>query len=87
MLSLTGPFSARFQIKRTGAWDGALFTRLIPGTANIVGTAAHLLGHIKEQFSIAGLIVSIIISVAQTPPHICKENKNIMTVLKYMKCL
>lgn len=52
------------------AWDGTLFTGLIPGSANIVGTAAHLLGHIEQQFSIAGLVVSIIVSVAQTSSHI-----------------
>lgn len=29
------------------AWDGTLFTGLIPGSANVVGTTAHLLGHIE----------------------------------------
>lgn len=52
------------------AWNGALFTGLVPGPANVVGTTAHLLGHVEQQFSIAGLVVSIIVPVAQTPPHI-----------------
>lgn len=58
------------KLKLTCAGDGTLFTGLIPGSANIVGTAAHLLGHIEQQFSVTGLVVSIIVSVAQTSSHI-----------------
>ena len=58
------------KLKPTCAWNGALFTGLVPGPANVVGTTAHLLGHVEQQFSIAGLVVSIIVPVAQTPPHI-----------------
>lgn len=57
----------------TCAGDGTLFTRLIPGSANVVRTAAHFLGHVEQQFSIAGLVVSIIVSIAQTSPHVYKE--------------
>lgn len=54
----------------TCAWDGTLFTGLIPGTADVVGAATHLLGHVEEQFSIAGLVVSMIVSVAQASSHV-----------------
>lgn len=52
------------------AWDGTLFTGLIPGPADVVGATAHLLGHVEQKFSITGLVVSIIVSVAQTSSHI-----------------
>lgn len=52
------------------ARDRTLFTRLIPCTPNVVGTAAHFLGHIEEQLTITGLIVSIVIPVTQTSSHI-----------------
>lgn len=58
------------KLKFTCAWDGTLFTGLIPGSADIVGTTAHLLGHVEQQLSVAGLVVSIVVSVAQTPSHI-----------------
>jgi hypothetical protein len=58
------------KIKFTCAWDWTLFTGLVPGSANVVGTATHLLSHIKQQFSITGLVVSIVVSVAQTSSHI-----------------
>lgn len=35
------------KLKLTCTWDGTLFTGLIPGPANVVGTAAHLLGHVE----------------------------------------
>ena len=63
-------FLVMAKLKPTCAWNGALFTGLVPGPANVVGTTAHLLGHVEQQFSIAGLVVSIIVPVAQTPPHI-----------------
>lgn len=43
---------------------------LIPGPANVVGTTAHLLGHVEQQLSVTGLVVSIVVSVAQTSSHI-----------------
>lgn len=52
------------------AWDGALFTGLIPGPANVVGAAAHLLGHVEQELSVTGLVVSIIVSVAQASSHV-----------------
>lgn len=58
------------QLKLTCAWDGTLFTGFIPGSANVVRTTAHLLGHIEQQFSITGLVVGVIVSVAQTSSHI-----------------
>ena len=57
-------------VQLTCARDGTLFTGLIPGPANVVGTTAHLLGHIEQKFSVAGLVVSVIVSVAQTSSHI-----------------
>lgn len=63
-------FLVTVKLKLTCAWDGTLFTGLIPGPANVVGTTAHLLGHIEQQFSVAGLVVSVIVPVAQASPHI-----------------
>lgn len=63
--------------KCTCAWDRTLFTRLIPCTSNVVGTAAHFLGHIEEQLTITGLIVSIVISITQTSSHICENQENL----------
>lgn len=63
-------FLETVKLKLTCAWDGTLFTGLIPGPANVVGTTAHLLGHIEQQFSVAGLVVSVIVPVAQASPHI-----------------
>ena len=63
-------FLVMAKLKPTCAWDGALFTGLVPGPANVVGTTAHLLGPVEQQFYIAGMVVSIIVPVAQTPPHI-----------------
>lgn len=57
-------------VQLTCAWDRTLFTGLIPGPANVVGTTAHLLGHIEQKFSITGLVVSIVVSIAQTSSHI-----------------
>lgn len=54
----------------TCAWDGTLFAGLIPGAADVVGAATHLLGHVEEQFSIAGLVVGVIVSVAQASSHV-----------------
>lgn len=61
------------KLKLTCAWDGTLFTGLIPGSANVVGTTTHLLGHIEQQFSVTSLVVSIIVSIAQTSSHIYKK--------------
>lgn len=61
--------------KHTSARDRTLFTRLIPCTSNVVGTAAHFLGHVKEQLTITGLVVSIVISVTQTSSHICENEE------------
>lgn len=63
--------------KCTCARDRTLFTRLIPCTSNVVGTAAHFLGHIEEQLTITGLIVSIVISITQTSSHICENEENL----------
>lgn len=52
------------------AWDGTLFTGLIPGSADVVGATAHLLGHVEQEFSITGLVVSVIVSVAQASSHV-----------------
>lgn len=65
-----GPLTSAEGSKFICAWDGTLFTGLIPGPANVIGTTAHLLGHIEEQFSITGLVISIIVSIAQTSSHI-----------------
>lgn len=61
--------------KHTGARDRTLFTRLIPRTSDVVGTAAHFFGHIEEQLTITGLIVGVVISVTQTSPHICENEE------------
>lgn len=63
------------KLNLTCTWDGTLFTGLIPGPTNVIGTAAHLLGHIEQQLSITGLVVSVIVSIAQTSPHVWGRRK------------
>lgn len=48
----------------TCAWDGTLFTGFVPGSADVVGATAHLLGHVEQEFSVAGLVVWVVVSVA-----------------------
>lgn len=52
------------------ARDGALLTGLVPSSANVVGAAAHLLGHVEQQLSVAGLVVGIVVPVAQASSHV-----------------
>lgn len=54
----------------TCAWDGTLFTGLIPGSADVVGATAHLLGHVEQELPVTGLVVSIVVSVAQASSHV-----------------
>lgn len=55
-MTLTGSRS------RTGlAW-------LVPGLSNIVGTAAHLLGHVERQLILTRVVE---VTVTHTLPHVC----------------
>lgn len=52
------------------ARDRTLLAGLIPGSADVVGAAAHLLGHVEQELSVTGLVVSVVVSVAQTSSHV-----------------
>lgn len=62
----------------TAAQDGkfigtgyrTLLTGFIPCTANVVGAAAHLFGHVKGQLSITCPVVRVKVPVAVALPHI-----------------
>lgn len=47
--------------------DRAWFTRLVPGFADIVGAAAHLLGHVGRELVLTRVVV---VSVTHALPHI-----------------
>ena len=49
---------------------GAGFTGLVPGLAHVVGTAAHLLGHVEGQLVLTGVVE---VTVAHTLPHVCGD--------------
>lgn len=55
----------------TSAGHRTLFTRFIPRTADIVGAAAHLFGHVEGQLSIACPVVRVKVPVAVALPHVC----------------
>lgn len=59
----------------TGAGHGTLFTGFIPSTANVVGAAAHLFGHVEGQLSVARLVVRVKVPVAVALPHVCRGEK------------
>lgn len=47
----------------------------MPGTANIVGAAAHLFGHVEGQLSVTRLVVGVKVPVAIALPHVCQGEK------------
>lgn len=55
----------------TGAGDRTLFTGFIPGAADVVGAAAHLLGHVEGQLSITSPVVGVKVPEAVALPHVC----------------
>lgn len=62
----------------TSAGDRALFTRFVPGAANVVGAAAHLLRHVEGELIVTCSIVRIIIPIAQALSHVCGKGKHRM---------
>lgn len=48
-------------------WRGTGLARLVPGLANVVGAAAHLLGHVEGQLILTRVIV---VAIAHTLPHV-----------------
>lgn len=52
----------------TGGWGGAGLAGFVPGLAHIVGTAAHLLGHVEVELVLARVVE---VAVAHTLPHVC----------------
>lgn len=59
----------------TGAGHRTLFAGLIPGTANVVGAAAHLFGHVEGQLAVTRLVVRVKVSVAVALPHVCQGER------------
>lgn len=55
----------------TSAGHRTLLAWFIPGTANVVGAAAHLFGHVEVQLSITCHVVRVKVPVAVTLPHVC----------------
>lgn len=56
LLSLTGSRS----------WTG--LTWLVPGFSHVVGTAAHLLGHVEGQLVLTRVVK---VTITHTLPHVC----------------
>lgn len=54
----------------TGAGYRTLFTGSVPGPSNVVGAAAHLLGHVEGQLSVTRPVVRVEVPVAETLPHV-----------------
>lgn len=54
----------------TGGRSRTRLTRLVPGFPNIVGAAAHLLGHVEGQLILTRVVE---VTVAHTLPHVCME--------------
>lgn len=52
---------------------GAGFAGLVPGLAYIVGTAAHLLGHVEGQLVLARVVE---VAVAHALPHVCGRTES-----------
>lgn len=55
----------------TAAGHGALFAGFIPRTADVVGAAAHLFGHVEGQLAVARSVVRVKVPVAVALPHVC----------------
>lgn len=51
------------------SWTG--LARFVPGLSNIVGAAAHLLGHVEGQLSITSPVVGVKVPEAVALPHVC----------------
>ena len=60
---------SRWFSRLTAGWCGAGLTRLVPGLANVVGAAAHLLGHVEGELVLTRVIV---VAIADALPHVCK---------------
>lgn len=52
----------------TGCRSRTGLARLVPGFSHIVGTAAHLLGHVEGQLVLTGVIK---VTVTHAFPHVC----------------
>lgn len=59
----------------TSAGHGTLLAGFVPGTANVVGAAAHLLGHVEIELAVARLVVGVEVPVAVALPHVCTAKK------------
>lgn len=55
------------------SWTG--LARFVPGLSNIVGAAAHLLGHVEGQ-----LVLACVVEVAVTHalPHVCITRRKML---------
>lgn len=63
---------SRTLLELTGgrSWTG--FTRLVPSFPHVVGTAAHLLGHVEGQLVFTRVVE---VAVAHTLSHVCHARR------------
>lgn len=54
----------------TSAGHRTLFTGLVPSAANVVGAAAHLLGHVEGQLAVTCSVVGVEVPVTVALPHV-----------------
>lgn len=52
------------------SWTG--LARLVPGFPHVVGTAAHLLGHVEGQLVLARVVE---VTVAHALSHVCDKEE------------
>lgn len=65
---LRGDHLRRFWVLLTCGRCGAGLAGLVPGLAHVVGTAAHLLGHVEGQLVLARVVE---VAVAHALAHVC----------------
>lgn len=68
---------SEYKVTLTGcrSWTG--FTRLVPRFSHVVGTAAHLFGHIEGQLVLTRVIE---VTVTNTLSHVCLKKRGTMNI-------
>lgn len=59
----------------TSAGHRTLLAGFVPGAANVVGAAAHLLGHVEVELAVARHVVGVEVPVAVALPHVCTPQR------------
>lgn len=49
--------------------SGTRFTRLVPGSPDVVGTATHFLSHVEGELVLTRIVV---VPIAKALPHVCE---------------